>query len=69
MQIHFIVNKNNVVESDYTDTFVSGKSFKDTVMGAFPNFTCFADGNDEMFLDAYMDKDYYIVHAELVRKD
>ena len=69
MQIHFIVSKNHVVENDYTDTFVSGKSFNDTVMGAFPNFNCFAEDNDEMFLDAYMDDDYYSVHAELVKKD
>ena len=66
MQIHFTVERNHVVEQDYTDTFVTNKTFQEVVAAAFPNFDCFADDNEEMFLDAYMDKDYYFVHAELV---
>ena len=40
MQIHFTVERNHVVEQDYTDTFVTNKTFQEVVADAFPNFVC-----------------------------
>ena len=68
MQIRFTVKKNHVTEQEYTENFVSGKTFKEIVTDAFPNFFCFADSEQDMFLDAKMNGDYYAVHAELVQQ-
>lgn len=68
MQIRFTVKKNQVTEQEYTEYFAPGKTFKEIVTNAFPNFFCFADSEEDMFLDAKMNGDYYAVHAELVQQ-
>lgn len=69
MQIHFTVERNHVVEQDYTDTFVTNKTFQEVVADAFPNFVCWEKTDCEMFLDVCMGDDYCSVRAELVSQE